>query len=84
MIRSNLDCDLKMAFIALCNTFVDSAWKAKRYSSGSECFGGRYFIAGVSTDKEVFTQIFPIEQWDLFKCKEIERVPMTILAVPKI
>lgn len=75
MICSNMNCDLKLMFIAVCNIFSDSAWKAKRYSNGNECYGGRYFIAGFGTDKEVFTQIFPMEQWDLFKCREIEQAP---------
>lgn len=75
MINSNLNSDLKLMFIAICNTFKENAWKTKCYSNGTECFGGRYFVAGVRSEDKVYTHVFPMEYWDSFKCEEIDRVP---------
>lgn len=77
MIASKLNSDIDLTFIAICNTFNESAFKTRCYTNGEECFGGRYFIAGVHTDNGMCTHIFPIANWDLFKCKEVERLPDT-------
>lgn len=73
MIKSNMNSDLKLAFIAVCNTFKEFAWKTRHYSNGDKCFGGRYFIAGVTTKEGSYTHMFPIKYWDSFKCGEIDR-----------
>ena len=75
MIKSKRNSDLKLAFIAVCNTFKEFAWKTRRYSNGNECFGGRYFIAGVCTKEGSYTHMFPNKYWDSFKCDEIECAP---------
>lgn len=76
MIYSKLNSDTDLTFIAVCNTFRESAWKTKRYRSGETCFGGRYFIAGIQTNDGVYTKFFPMKYWDSFKCKEIECLPV--------
>lgn len=75
MIKSNLNSDLKLAFIAVCNTFKEFAWKAQHYSNGKKCFGGRYFIAGITTKEGSYTYMFPMKYWDSFKCHEVECTP---------
>jgi hypothetical protein len=75
LIASKLNSDVELTFIAICNTFKDSAWKTRYNTNGEEWFGGRYFIAGIQTDNGVCTHIFHMKHWDSFKCKEIERLP---------
>ena len=59
-------------FAALVNTFNDISWKSRKHFDGEECFGGGWFIVGITTRKGDYTYHFENQHWDMFKCKELE------------
>lgn len=63
-------------FAAICNTYTDNAWKSKRHSNGEIPFGGGWFIVGIETPEGSYTCRYELEDWGLFKCKEIDRAPL--------
>lgn len=62
-------------FAALCNTFSNLAWKSKLHHDGEVPFGGGWFIVGIDTPDGQYTYHYELKDWDLFKCKELERAP---------
>ena len=62
-------------FAALVNTFHELSWKTKRHNDGEECFGGGWFLVGINTPEGPYTYHYEMKDWDLFKCKEIDKGP---------
>lgn len=62
-------------FAALCNTFKDVSWKSKKHSDGEVPFGGGWFVVGIDTPEGQYTYHYELKDWDLFKCKELEKAP---------
>jgi hypothetical protein len=62
-------------FAALVNTYTDHSWKSRRHFDGEECFGGDWFIVGVTTPRGDYTYHYENKHWDMFKCKELETAP---------
>lgn len=62
-------------FAALCNAFRSLFWKSKKHSDGDECFGGGWFIVGVSTPKGNYTYHYELKYWDMFDCNVLEKAP---------
>ena len=62
-------------FATLCNTHLAYSWKSRRHSDGEECFGGDWFIVGINTPEGPYTYHYRMDDWDLFKCDELERAP---------
>ena len=58
-------------FAALVNTYSDISWKTKRHEDGEECFGGGWFLVGIDTPEGSYTYHYKLEDWDLFKWKEL-------------
>lgn len=51
------------------------SWKSKRHEDGEECFGGDWFIVGINTPDGQYTYHYKLEDWDKFKCRELEKAP---------
>lgn len=62
-------------FAALCNAYSKIAWKSKRHDDGEIPFGGGWFIVGIETPEGQYTYHYELKDWDLFKCKELDRAP---------
>lgn len=62
-------------FAALCNAYSKISWKSKKHSDGEIPFGGGWFIVGIETPKGQYTYHYELKDWDLFKCKELEKAP---------
>lgn len=62
-------------FAALVNAYPDISWKTTRHDDGEECFGGGWFLVGIDTPEGSYTYHYKIEDWDLFKCKELYQAP---------
>lgn len=62
-------------FAALCNTYQSLSWKSKLHHDGKVPFGGGWFVVGIDTPKGQYTYHYELKDWDLFKCKELEKAP---------
>lgn len=62
-------------FAALVNTFPTMSWKSRKHSDGEPCFGGGWFIVGISTPKGSYTYHYENKDWDVFHCQEVETAP---------
>lgn len=62
-------------FAALVNTFPTMSWKSHKHSDGEPCFGGGWFIVGISTPKGSYTYHYENKDWDVFHCQEVETAP---------
>ena len=62
-------------FAALCNTYRSLSWKSKLHHDGKVPFGGGWFVVGINTPKGQYTYHYELKDWDLFKCRELERAP---------
>ena len=49
------------------------AWKSRLHDDGT-MFDG-WFIAGIQTNKGDITYHIPLEHWELFRCKELDKAP---------
>ena len=49
------------------------AWKSKQHEDGSVPFGGGWFIMGFETDEGCYTYHYELKDWDLFRCKELDK-----------
>ena len=47
------------------------AWKSRRHEDGELCFGGGWFIVGVSTPLGEYTYHYKEEFFDMFDCQEL-------------
>ena len=60
---------------ALFNSFKEFGWKSWKHSDGELCFGGGWFIVGVSTPEGDYTYHYKAEHWELFQCKAVDIAP---------
>ena len=60
-------------FAALVNLFPKLSWKTKRHEDGKPCHDGKNFLVCIETPKGPYSYHYPLKDWDLFKCKEIEK-----------
>ena len=60
-------------FAALVNSYPQISWKSKRHDDGKPCFGGGWFIVGIDTPEGSYTYHYELKDWDMFRCKELER-----------
>ena len=61
---------------ALVKAHKEKAWKTKRHNDGELCFGGGWFLVGIDTPDGQYSYHYPIKDWDLFDCKELEIGPV--------
>lgn len=59
-------------FATLVNLFPDISWKTKRHDDGELCFGGKNFLVCIDTPDGPYSYHYPLEDWDLFECKELD------------
>lgn len=62
-------------FATLVNTYVDKSWKSRLHSDGEIPFDGGWFIVGIDTPAGQYSYHYEDKDWDLFRCKELERAP---------
>ena len=60
---------------ALVKAYKDKAWKTSRHSDGKPCFGGNWFLVGITTPAGDYTYHYELKDWDLFDCKVLDRAP---------
>jgi hypothetical protein len=60
-------------FAALVKAYPHISWKSKRHDDGELCFGGGWFIVGIDTPEGSYTYHYEMKDWDMFRCKELER-----------
>lgn len=60
-------------FAALVNLFPKLSWKTKKHEDGKPCHDGKNFLVCIETPKGPYSYHYPLKDWDLFKCKEIEK-----------
>ena len=66
----------KILFAALVNAYPEKSWKSKCHFDakyGARPINKGYFIVGIDTPEGTFDCHFSMENWDLFKCKELSR-----------
>jgi len=62
-------------FAALVNAYKDKAWKSRLHHDGEPCFGGGWFIVGITTPAGDYTYHYKLKDWNLFDCKVLDRAP---------
>lgn len=62
-------------FAALVKAYKSKAWKTKRHEDGKPCFGGGWFLVGITTPMGDYTYHYELKDWDLFDCKELDIAP---------
>lgn len=62
-------------FAALFNTYQSLSWKSKLHHDGEVPFGSGWFVVGIDTPEGQYTYHYELKDWDLFKCKELEKAP---------
>lgn len=60
---------------ALVKAYKDKAWKSKCHEDGNPCFGGGWFIVGITTPAGDYTYHYEFKDWDLFDCKILDKAP---------
>ena len=60
---------------ALVKAYKDKAWKSKKHNDGKLCFGGGWFIVGITTPAGDYTYHYELEYWGLFDCKVLDKAP---------
>lgn len=60
-------------FAVLVNLFPKLAWKSKKHEDGEPCHDGKNFLVCIETPKGPYSYHYPLKNWDLFKCVELER-----------
>jgi len=60
---------------ALVKAYKDKAWKSKKHNDGKPCFGGGWFLVGISTPAGDYTYHYELEYWGLFDCKVLDKAP---------
>lgn len=61
-------------FSIICNQNKDLSWKSKKHFDGGMYTD--YFIVGIETKEGQFTYHYPLENWDMFNVKTLERAPL--------
>lgn len=62
-------------FAALVKAYKDKAWKTKKRDDGEPCFGGDWFLVGITTPEGDYTYHYELKDWGLFDCKVLEKAP---------
>lgn len=62
-------------FAALVNSYKDKAWKSRLHHDGEPCFGGGWFIVGITTPAGDYTYHYELKDWNLFDCKVMDKAP---------
>lgn len=60
-------------FSIICNQNKDKAFKSKLHADGS--MFDDYFIVGLNTPDGQYTYHYHIDNWDMFKVKELDKAP---------
>ena len=60
---------------ALVNAYTDKAWKSRLHHDGEPCFGGGWFIVGITTPAGDYTYHYELKDWNLFHCKVLDKAP---------
>lgn len=60
---------------ALVKAYKDKAWKSKKHDDGEPCFGGGWFLVGITTPAGDYTYHCEMKDWDLFDCKVLDKAP---------
>lgn len=61
---------------ALVKAYKDKAWKTQKHNDGEPCFGGGWFLVGITTPAGDYTYHYELKDWDLFDCKVIDKAPV--------
>ena len=61
---------------ALVKAYKDKAWKTRCHHDGEPCFGGDWFLVGITTPAGDYTYHYELKDWDLFDCKVIDKAPV--------
>ena len=62
-------------FAALVNAYREYAWKTKKHEDGELCFGGGWFLVGITTPDGDYSYHYELKDWDLFDCRELDVAP---------
>ena len=62
-------------FAALVNAYKNKAWKSRLHHDGEPCFGGGWFIVGITTPAGDYTYHYELKDWNLFDCKVLDKAP---------
>jgi hypothetical protein len=60
---------------ALVRAYKDKAWKSRLHHDGEPCFGGDWFIVGITTPTGDYTYHYELKDWGLFDCKVLDKAP---------
>lgn len=60
---------------ALVKAHKDKAWKSRCHHDGEPCFGGGWFIVGITTPAGDYTYHYELKDWNLFDCKVLDEAP---------
>lgn len=60
---------------ALVKAYKDKAWKTRRHHDGEPCFGGDWFLVGITTPAGDYTYHYELKDWNLFDCKVLDKAP---------
>lgn len=60
---------------ALVKAYKDKAWKSRLHHDGEPCFGGGWFIVGITTPAGDYTYHYELKDWNLFDCKVLDKAP---------
>ena len=60
-------------FATLVNLFPSISWKTKKHDDGKPCHDGKNFLVCIETPKGPYSYHYPLKDWDMFKCKEIDK-----------
>jgi len=63
-------------FVALVKVYSKFAWKSKKHENGLDCFGGGWFIVGITTPSGQYTYHYKNKYWNLFNCEERALAPI--------
>ena len=62
-----------MLTAALVKAYKPLAWKSHRHEDGEPCFGGGWFIVGITTPQGDYTYHYEESYWSLFDCEELPK-----------
>lgn len=62
-----------MLTAALVKAYKQLAWKSHRHEDGELCFGGGWFIVGITTPQGDYTYHYEESYWSLFDCEELPK-----------
>lgn len=58
---------------ALVKAYKDKAWKTRCHHDGEPCFGGDWFLVGITTPAGDYTYHYELKYWNLFDCKVLDK-----------